>query len=120
MTAAMPKPCGATSSQRCHAGECSFHRATSAAATTVRRHEHSVSEYSLPVRRMTLGKRGHVGQCAGLQAYAVHESTDHPANTLPVDMATWQRGQIGRRRGQACTYGVRQQMEAWHSVSVDG
>lgn len=90
MTAAMPKPCGATSSQRCHAGESSFHRATSNAATTVRRHEHNVSEYSLPVRRMTLSARGHVGQYhyAGLPAHAVHESTDHPANTLPVEMAT--------------------------------
>ena len=83
ITLAMPRPCGTMSSHRCHCGVLSFQQATIDVATIVIAHDTSVRVYSFPVRRMTLARNEHVDNSIyGWKTY-------HPANTDPVEMATY-------------------------------
>jgi hypothetical protein len=82
MKLAMPKPCGIRSNQRWRADESSSQKVTRRLARMVKREETRVRVYNFPVRRIIL----YFFSCV---INVNEKETNHPARTLPVEMATY-------------------------------
>ena len=95
ITLDIPRPWGAMSNQRWNEDVLLFHIAIMVAATTVSAQEVNVKPYNLPVLRITLTRMSKIRRWHNFE---VEKTSHHPAKTLPVEIATYHKLQLGEFR----------------------